>query len=110
MAGQGMTQEQAVTCFSDFLRAIWKDNDEETALLLFRERARMAPHLAERDLACVEAIADDPPPNLIDIMQQDGWLILEDEPDPETVVTRSLDEHVQWLREMAARFRAEALS
>jgi hypothetical protein len=93
--------------FRGFLQFLWMDNTEDEALVQWRHRIHDFPEEAERDLACLDEIVADPPPDLVSILNEDGWVILSHQPDPETVVDYTPEEYRGWMREMAARFRAE---
>ena len=96
-----------VARFRGILQFIWMDNTEDEALVQWRQRIRDFPDEAQRDLVCIDEIADDPPPDLVSLLNEDGWIILSHAPDAETIVDYSFDEYVGWVREMAKRFRAE---
>lgn len=92
--------------FRGFLQFIWMDNTEDEALVQWRHRIRAFPDEAERDLACLQEIVADPPQDVVSMLNEDGWIILSHEPDPETVLDYTPEEYVAWVRDMAARFRA----
>ena len=46
-----------------------------------------------------------PPANLTEIMEEEGWIILTHEPDPETVLPFTHEENVAWLRRMTEEYR-----
>ena len=92
--------------FCEFLESIWMDNTEEEALELWERQVKQAPWLAEEALCSLDAIITAPPANLIELMQEHGWLGLYHRPDSATVVRFSFAEQLRWLKEMTERFRA----
>lgn len=91
--------------FSEFLKSFWMDNSEEIAVLLWKNLLNSSPELAREYLIVLDAIIAYPPPNLIELMQQNGWIILYYEPDPATVIPYTFSEHVEWLTQMTAQWR-----
>jgi hypothetical protein len=98
--------EDCVGRFRGFLQFLWMDNTPDEALQQWRQRIQDFPDEAERDLACLDQIIADPPPDLVQMLNDDGWIILSHEPDPATLVDYTRDEYVGWLRETTARFRS----
>jgi hypothetical protein len=92
--------------FREFLRFIWMDNTEDEALGQWRHRAHHFPDDAERDLACLDEIVADPPPDVVAMLNDDGWVILSHQPDPQTLLAYTPEEYVRWVSDMAGRFRA----
>lgn len=92
--------------FRDFLRFIWMDNTEDEALAQWRRRVHDFPEEAERDLVCLDEIVADPPPDVVAMLNEDGWVILSHEPDPQTILPYTSEEYVRWLSDMTTRFRA----
>jgi hypothetical protein len=97
--------DDCVERFRTFLQMVWMDNTADEAMEQWRQRVRNFPAEAGRDLDCLDAIVADPPSDVVQMLNDDGWVILSHEPDPETVVDRSRDEYVDWVRATAARFR-----
>lgn len=103
-----MDRDAALPRFREFLEHVWMDNTEEEAMKLWRYRVEVSPELAQVDLEAIDAIVADPPADLPAIMGEHGWIHLHHRPDDETVVPYSQDEHVEWLRALLERLRAEA--
>lgn len=91
--------------FYDFLKSFWMDNSKEIAILLWKNQLNGEPSLAREYLIALDAIIAHPPPNLIELMQQNGWIILYYEPDPATIIPYTFSEHVEWLTDMTVRWR-----
>jgi hypothetical protein len=100
-------QRPCVERFREFLQFIWKDNTADEALGQWRRRVHDFPEEAERDLACLDEIVANPPPDVVAMLNEDGWVILVHEPDPQTVVAFTPEEYVGWVSDTAKRFRAD---
>lgn len=98
--------ESTIEQFRHFLRMTWMDNTEEEALSQWQQRVHDLPKIARSDLECLEAVLAAPPPDLIEMLNDDGWIILSHEPDEGTDEDYSYDEYIQWLRQMTARFHS----
>jgi hypothetical protein len=93
----------------EFLREVlklWMDNTPDDALALWKGRLLAGGSFAKDALEILDKTIADPPPDLIELMKENGWLHLihEDEDGEETPFT--FDEHVAWLREQTERLRA----
>lgn len=100
-----MSDDDCIDRFRDFLQSVWMDNTSDEALQQWQQRVLEFPTAAASDLECLESILADPPENLVQMLHDDGWVILTHRPDPQTVVGYTHDEYVEWLRDMTARFR-----
>lgn len=92
--------------FRALLTALFVDNTVDEALAEWRYRAEHVAHDVERDLALLDAILADPPADLVELMENDGWIHLLHRPDTHTVIPYSRDEHVAWLRDVTERMRS----
>ena len=92
--------------FRALIRALFADNTEEEALALWRYDVENRPQQARETLAVLDAILADPPPDLVELMENDGWIHLVHRPDEWTATPYSHDEYVAWLRDITARMRA----
>lgn len=90
--------------FKEFLREIWMDNSPEEALAQWRVKVEQFPWYATDALTCLDAIIADPPSNLVEIMQQDGWIMLYHESATE-VQPYTFEEYLEWLRQMRDEFQ-----
>lgn len=88
--------------FREILKAVWMDNTPEEALALWKTRAAAGGTFARDALECLDHITTNPPPDLIVLMQENGWLYLTHE--DETPL--DFDEHVAWLRAEIERLRS----
>ena len=95
-----------VSGFCEFLESIFQDNTEDEALELWERQVKQAPWLAKEALESLEAIIANPPANLIELMQEHGWIGLYHKPSRATIIPFSFAEQLGWLKEMTARFRA----
>jgi hypothetical protein len=94
----------AVDRLRGILRFIWKDNDEDEALEQWRQRVQNFPDAAADDLAALDIVGDNPPADLPQILEEDGWVgLYRDLGD--RVEPLPFEEQVAWLRDMTARFR-----
>ncbi len=77
-----------------FLQQFWQDNTPEEALTLWRRQVASGRWWAEDALYGLREVLKTPPPNLADVLRDDGWVLL-DGRDP-----------VVWLRSMVDRLQA----
>lgn len=95
--------KHALDTFDDFLATIWMDNSPEEAYALWQYITANSPPYASEVFAALDYVLSNPPSDLIERMQQKGWIFLSrDDPD-ETLF--SFEEHLHWLREMMADLR-----
>jgi hypothetical protein len=92
--------------FRGLLKDLFVDNTEDEAFALWRYTAAHVPDRAREDLAILDAVLDDPPADLVALMEQDGWIHLVHRPDDHTATPYSFDEYLAWLRRVTERFRA----
>ena len=91
--------------FKEFLSDIWMDNTEEEAFQQWRVKVEHYPWYADDALYCLDAVIANPPDNLVEIMQQHGWIMLYHESE-DSVEPYAFDEYLEWLKQMRDRFRA----
>ena len=92
--------------FVQFLSDIWKDNTPAEAESLWRIKAEHYPWYADDALFCVNAVLAEPPVDLVELMQRDGWLMLTHELEPDGIERPfSFAEHVEFLQNMSDQFR-----
>lgn len=92
--------------FRTFLRDIWQDNTKEEAYAQWRTKVEQAPWYADDALYCINAVLDNPPEDLVEMMFQDGWIALYHESsDPEVEEPYTLEEYVDWLTTMRNDFQ-----
>lgn len=84
--------------FNEFLETIWMDNSREEAHALWKYINSNSPLYKSRVFAAIEFILKNPPEDLIERMQQKGWIILSHNDPNETLY--SFEEHLNWLKEM----------
>jgi hypothetical protein len=89
----------------ELLRATWRDNTAEEAEALWRRYVEQSQPWAAAALASLDAVLADPPANLGEIMQEEGWIMLSHEPDAETVIPYTHEENLAWLRRMTAEYK-----
>jgi hypothetical protein len=92
--------------FVDFLERIWMDNTEEEALFQWQRMVKNFPLYASDYLYCIDVVIANPPENLVEIMEDRGWLILSynyDQPDERPYTD---EEYYEWLKQMRDEFRA----
>ena len=89
-----------------FLGYFWIDRLEEEALEQWRTYVQESSPQARVLLKNLDALCNNPPPDLPEILQEDGWICLYHYEDgAEEAIPYSLSEHVEWLRELIARLR-----
>jgi hypothetical protein len=92
--------------FTELLRAIWMDNTDEEALFQWKTTVEQSPLYAKDALYCIDAVIANPPENLVEILENEGWLILSynyDQPDERPYTD---EEYYEWLKQMRDEFRA----
>jgi hypothetical protein len=92
--------------FKNFLQRIWMDNTEEEALFQWKQLVKGSPSYVEDALYCIDAVIANPPENLVEILENEGWLILyynDDQPDERPYTD---EEYYEWLKQMRDEFRA----
>jgi hypothetical protein len=97
MADSAARAESPVSFFREILRHYWMDNTPEEAMRLWRTTLRDAPWYAVDILNCFYTVLHEPPEDLVDLMQQNGWVMLFDETDT-GLVSKPRDEYLDWLR------------
>ncbi len=91
--------------FCEFLDEIWKDNTEEEALQQWKAKVEYFPWYADDALFCLDAIIQNPPANLIELMQEHGWLMLYHEPDEAgEELPYTFEEYLDWLKKMRSEY------
>ena len=88
-----------------FLSYFWVDRYEEEALEHWTTYVQESPRQARVLLKNLDALCDDPPPDLPEILQEDGWICLLHYENGAVPTVYSFSEHVEWLRELIARLR-----
>ena len=91
--------------FREVLRAVWMDNTPDEVLALWRARVAGGGSFPGDALRCLEAVLQDPPEDLIALMQEHGWIHLVHEEDGEEWPF-TFEEYVAWLRAEKDRLRA----
>ena len=92
--------------FIDFLQIIWMDNTPEEALSQWKRTVKNSPSYADDALYCIDVVIAKPPENLVEIMENEGWLILYhncEQPDERPYTD---EEYYEWLKQMRDEFRA----
>ncbi len=92
--------------FKQFLSDIWIDNTQEEAMQQWTVKVQQFPWYADDALYCLEKVIENPPDNLIDLMEEYGWIIMYHEPDElgnETPYT--YEEYLEYLKQMRDKFR-----
>jgi hypothetical protein len=97
-------QESPVNFFREILRHYWMDNTPEEAMRLWRTTLRDAPLYAADVLNCFYLILQNPPEDLVELMQQNGWVMLFHEDDNGTLTPQSREEYLAWLRNVHAEW------
>lgn len=88
-----------------FLGYFWVDRYEEEALEQWTTYVQESARQARVLLKNLSALCNDPPPDLPEILQEDGWICLLHYKNGAVPTVYSFSEHVEWLRELIARLR-----
>ncbi len=91
--------------FITFLEKFWRDNLEQEAIGLWKNQIHMAPWYAEDVLYALDAVIADPPANLVQLMQEHGWIMLPHDPGASTLVRRYHQQYLAWLQATAENFK-----
>jgi hypothetical protein len=89
----------------EFLRLAWMDNTPEEARAFWAKRVELFPADARETLSAIDRVIDNPPENLIELMQECGWISLYEET-YETVTPLEKDAYVEWLERMRDEFQS----
>jgi len=89
--------------FRDFLRDIWQDNTEDEARRQWQVKVDNFPWWAEDALYCMDWVYAHPPDNLVELIQQDGWITLET--DDELTAEPDRQAYLAWLDRIRREFR-----
>ncbi|HYH05358.1 MAG TPA: hypothetical protein VEC37_19870, partial [Bacillota bacterium] len=94
-----------LACFCDFLEAIWMDNTAEEALFQWKVKVEQFPWYADDALYCINEVTNNPPLNLIELMQKHGWLYLchQESPNEEPF---TYEEYLEWLKKLHDQYQA----
>ncbi|MEU2133614.1 hypothetical protein [Streptomyces sp. NPDC018352] len=95
--------------FISWLLVYCHDTSDDEARASWRAMIPRSPDQAADELRCVTAVADDPPPDLVPVMQQYGWVNLY-RWKKHVRVLKSDAEYLEWLRRMVDNFREIAKS
>lgn len=90
--------------FGDFLQGTWMDNTPEEALCLWKLKLYQPTSYAADALYALDYVIAKPPHDLIERLQQNGWIYLSHEDDPDEPLY-TFDEHLQWLKNMNQQYR-----
>jgi hypothetical protein len=94
--------------FDKFLQSIWMDNTPEEAYALWRSITSNSSQYATENLAILDNVLSDPPSDLVERMQQHGWIFLTHDDPEESSFT--FDEYLDWLRKMVGMLRQSQTS
>jgi hypothetical protein len=92
--------------FRELLTGLFVDNTVDEALELWRYRVEHTPHVALQQLVVLDEILAGPPPDLVELMEADGWIHLFHRPDKSTLTPYSFEEYRAWLADITERLRA----
>jgi hypothetical protein len=96
-------RETPLIYFKEFLRSAWMDNTEDEAKMFWHSRVSHFPWYAENCLYAMYWVVKNPPVDIIDILYNDGWIILSHDDEAETPFTDL--EYVDWLKKMYSEFK-----
>jgi hypothetical protein len=92
--------------FIEFLEDLWSDNTAAEAMAQWNVKVEQFPWYAADALHCLRTVIEDPPSNLVEILQRHGSVFLFHEAEglrPPREYTRN--EYIDWLRRMYEDFR-----
>jgi len=103
IAAQAKKPVQLPDCFIEWMRTYLLEATHEEARQQWSESARLAFWVCLDYLRCIDAVLADPPANLIELMQENGSVVLYHR---NTVPWRpySTDEYLDWLKDIRAEF------
>ena len=93
-------RSQPLAFFDRLLQEIWRDRSAEEAAREWARLCRDARWYAEDALWCIAYVLADPPRDLVERMQEHGWIKLDHGPRSDTPMKQYLD----WLAGAAAAF------
>lgn len=97
-------RDKPLDFFCDFLSSIWMDNTPEEALVQWKVKVEQFPWYADDALYCINAVIDNPPDNLVALMDEHGWLYLCHEDTPEETPF-TYDEYLEWLKQLSKQYQ-----
>lgn len=103
-AGEPYTGDSpGVECFIEWLLVYCLDTSTDEARSSWRRLIRRRPERAAVELSCITAVAEDPPPDLLPLMQQYGAVHLYPLRKKARVPGTRAD-YVEWLRQRVHEF------
>ena len=90
--------------FKEILQNIWCDRSEERIILEWKRLCTQVRWYAKDVLECIETILDNPPPKLVELMQEEGWIILNDKTQNQAGCFNTKELYLDWLRQTSIAF------
>jgi hypothetical protein len=69
--------ENPVAFFKEILQNIWADRDEDQIAREWKRLCSSVRWYAEDVLVCMDSIVTNPPADLAELMQNEGWIMLD---------------------------------
>ncbi len=80
------------------------DNTPDEVIALWKHRVAAGGEFPRKALECLEQVVQNPPPDLVKLLQENGWVFLVHQQGQEEFPF-TFDEHVEWLRQQVALLR-----
>jgi hypothetical protein len=91
--------------FVEILQNLWGDHTEEQTLLEWNRLCGKTRWYAEDALECLDKILASPPPNLAELMQEEGSIMLDNGNGRYTVLSLYRQQYLEWLKNITKKFR-----
>ncbi|MDZ8055900.1 MAG: hypothetical protein RMX68_016665 [Aulosira sp. ZfuVER01] len=98
-------REKPLEFFTKLLTDIRMGRSEEEAIREWKRLCEQVSWYAEDAIRCLETILADPPANLIEIMQENGWILLDHGSQSYTPIKAYRQQYVEWLEKWVNQCR-----
>lgn len=96
-------RDYPIEFFGELLEAIWMNRDEEQSIREWKRLCTQVHWYAEDAMQCLDYVLAHPPANLIELMQERGWIMLDHGAGPDTLVKTYHEKYLARLVDMTAQ-------
>jgi hypothetical protein len=91
--------------FIELLHTLWGDHEEAQTLAEWRRLCTKVRWYAQDAVECLDHMLANPPPNLAELMQEEGSIMLDSGPGQYTVIGLYREKYLDFLRDACDRFK-----
>jgi hypothetical protein len=91
--------------FVELLQSLWGDREEAQVLAEWRRLCTKVRWYAQDAVECLDHMLANPPPNLVELMQDEGSIMLDAGPARYTVIRLYREKYLDFLRDTCRRFK-----